>query len=88
MASYQRIPTSSQAADARDEHEHEQDEQDSLSLQNPLTQSSIDEFNRPPPALWKRLAVLAAVLVLGWGAVRLGQWGERKRNPEIIYASR
>lgn len=81
MASYQRIPTSAQQAD-------EVDEQDQLSLQNPLTQSTIDEFNRQPPALWKRLAVIATILLLGWGAVKLGQWGEKKRSPEIIYASR
>lgn len=81
MSSYQRIPSSAQQAD-------EQDERDALSLQNPLTQSTIDEFNRQPPPLWKRLAVLAAVILLGWGAIRLGQWGGEKSQPEIIYASR
>lgn len=82
MAEYQRIPTTENHAEAVEER----DEANELSLENPLSRSTLDEFNRPLPALWKRIGLLVAIVFLGWAAVRLGRAGTAE--PEVIYATR
>lgn len=52
----------------------------------PLRESIRSEFNRPPPATWKRVLLVLAVLLMGYVAVKLGGYGEKK--PQVIYASR
>lgn len=52
----------------------------------PLRESIRSEFNRPPPATWKRVLLVLAVLLMGYVAVKLG--GIREKKPQVIYASR
>lgn len=79
MSQYQRLPTSDTAAAAADE--------DELSLSNPYPRRTLDEFNRPPPAWWKRAALLFTIFFLSWAAIRLGR-GASKKAPEVVYATR
>ncbi|KAL1412695.1 hypothetical protein Q8F55_000442 [Vanrija albida] len=82
MATYQRLPTSPQ--DARDEQQQPERE---LSRENPLSEATIAEFNRPEPAWWKRAGLLVLILFLSWLAIKLGGIGGKKQ-PEVIYATR
>jgi hypothetical protein len=77
--SYQRLATSAQAAD---EHEDEHE----LSRDNAYTRATLDEFNRPAPAWWKRALLIAAIFFLGYAAWKLGRMGGEK--PKVIYATR
>lgn len=81
MADYQRIPTNEGNAIA----EEERDEANELSLENPLSRSTLEEFNRPPPAAWKRVALIFTIFFLGWAAFKLGRAGS---TPEVVYANR
>lgn len=79
MSSYQRIPTSEDAA-----AEAEQE----LSLENPHTRATLREFEQPAPAWWKRAALVFTIIFLAWIAIRLGRGATSKSSPEIIYATR
>ncbi|KAL7418501.1 hypothetical protein Q5752_006959 [Cryptotrichosporon argae] len=76
MSGYQRVPT----AEIEDEAEPAR-----VSRAAPLSASTRAEFDRAAPAWWKRALVLAAIVLFGWGAVKLGGLG---RKPQVIYASR
>ncbi|AFR96925.1 hypothetical protein J008_04835 [Cryptococcus neoformans] len=45
------------------------------------------EFNRPPPAWWKRVLLILAIIAMGWLSIYLGRRGMSKK-PQVIYASR
>lgn len=45
------------------------------------------EFNRPPPAWWKRMLLIVAIIAMGWLSIYLGRRGMSKK-PQVIYASR
>jgi len=79
MATYQRLPTSATAADENEEEE--------LSRTNAYTRSTLAEFNREPPAWWKRGLVLFAIFFLGFAAWKISKIGEHNK-PKIIYATR
>lgn len=83
MSQYQRVPTSEAAA-----HDREAEHADELNLQNPHSRNTLEEFNRPAPAWWKRAALIAAIIFLGWGAIRLGRGASKSQQPEVIYATR
>lgn len=74
-----------------DGHEHEHDDNDNEedndaqdSTHRPLRASVEQEFARAPPAWWKRLALLAGIVLAGWISIKLGQSGKR----DVIYAQR
>ena len=75
-ARYERIPTDPNAA-----HDHDLD-QDS---DRPLRASVQAEFNRQPPAWWKRGLLLIALFGLGWLAIKLSTGNSK---PQVIYATR
>lgn len=77
MSEYQRVPTSENAAT-----EAEQE----LSLENPHTRATLDEFNPVAPAWWKRAALVFTIFFLAWGAIRLGRGASKA--PDVIYATR
>ncbi|ORX40693.1 hypothetical protein BD324DRAFT_611806 [Kockovaella imperatae] len=89
--SYQRIPTSPSSSRpsspriSRDSTGQEILEEDDNDAHRPLRASVQAEFNRPPPAWWKRAGIILFMLVLGWLSIRLGTM---KKSPQIIYASR
>jgi hypothetical protein len=76
-ARYERIPTDPNAAN---DHDHDHDDSD-----RPLRASVQAEFNRQPPAWWKRGLLLLALFGLGWLAIKLST-GISK--PQVIYATR
>lgn len=80
MATYQRLPTSPQ-----DDNEERRDNE--LSLENPLSEATIAQFNAPEPAWWKRAALIVAIIFMSWLAIKLGGMGGEKK-PEVIYATR
>ena len=71
-------------ASARGTMENENDDDDA---NRPLRRQLRSEFNRPPPATWKRVLLVAAIIFMGWLAIRLGRIGKDPR-PQIIYATR
>ncbi|BEI80104.1 hypothetical protein CcaverHIS002_0106330 [Cutaneotrichosporon cavernicola] len=81
MSQYQHVPTSEVAALENEEE---------LSLQNPLSRATINEFNRPEPHWLKRLALIGAILLLGWFSVYVGTVHifNKPKEPEVIYATR
>ncbi|WOO82028.1 uncharacterized protein LOC62_04G005531 [Vanrija pseudolonga] len=82
MATYQRLPTSPQDDPADERRENE------LSLENPLSEATIAQFNAPEPAWWKRAALIVAIIVMSWLAIKLGGMGGEKKKPDVIYATR
>jgi hypothetical protein len=87
MASYQRLPTSpvEQHELQQQQQEQEQDEPE-LSTSNAYSRATLDEFNRPEPAWWKRALVIVAIIFSGWLAFRIGHSGNSKAK--VIYATR
>jgi hypothetical protein len=74
-ARYERIPTDP------DSDDHDQD----VDTDRPLRASVQAEFNRQPPAWWKRGLLLLALVALGWLAVKLSAGNSK---PQVIYATR
>ncbi|KLT42207.1 hypothetical protein CC85DRAFT_228725, partial [Cutaneotrichosporon oleaginosum] len=54
----------------------------------PHSRSTLEEFNRPAPAWWKRVALIATIIFLGWSAIRFGRGASKSKQPEVIYATR
>lgn len=74
-ARYERIPTDFNSDD------HDQD----IDTGRPLRASVQAEFNRQPPAWWKRGLLLLALIALGWLAMKLSTGNSK---PQVIYATR
>jgi hypothetical protein len=74
-ARYERIPTDPNIADG---------DQD-IDLDRPLRASVQAEFNRQPPAWWKRALLLLALAALAWLAMRLSAGNPKG---QVIYATR
>ncbi|KAI9633971.1 uncharacterized protein MKK02DRAFT_38642 [Dioszegia hungarica] len=56
---------------------------DDVDTHRPLRASVQAEFNRQPPAMWKRLLLLAVILGLGWFSFSVA-----RPKPRVIYAQR
>lgn len=89
---YQPIPSSDpdqNASSAIDpptsagEVEAEDDNVD-IDINRPLRASTQREFNRQPPAIWKRVVLLLVILGMGYFSYRVARPGKDR----IIYAQR
>jgi hypothetical protein len=58
---------------------------DSVDVDRPLRASVQAEFNRQPPAWWKRGLLLVALFALGWLSLKLARGNPK---PQVIYATR
>jgi hypothetical protein len=74
-ARYERIPT---------DPDTDQRDQD-IDNDRPLRASVQAEFNRQPPAWWKRALLLVALFGLGWLAIKLSTGNPKA---QVIYATR
>ncbi|WWC71916.1 uncharacterized protein I206_105875 [Kwoniella pini CBS 10737] len=95
MTTYQPLPTSdidsinqnqdrfSNSSNSNSIIQHETDPS-----YRPLRQSVQEEFNRPPPSIWKRLLLILALLIMAWLSIWLGKKGIKEKGPTIIYANR
>ncbi|KAF9045561.1 hypothetical protein BJ165DRAFT_1346668 [Panaeolus papilionaceus] len=84
-----------EASDVEDENQPLLDKEEHSSREGSPEREDTEEpaadprFNQPPPALWKRLALIGFVAFLFWAALLLrGNLLKAKRKPQIIYASR
>lgn len=74
-ARYERIPT--------DPNTDEQDPD--IDVDRPLRASVHAEFNRQPPAWWKRGLLILALIALSWLAMKLSTGNQKS---QVIYATR
>ncbi|GMK54516.1 hypothetical protein CspeluHIS016_0111020 [Cutaneotrichosporon spelunceum] len=81
MPEYQHVPTSEAAA---------QEAEEELSLQNPHSRATLDEFNRPEPQWWKRVGLILTLFFLAWFSIYIGKEHvfNKEKKPEVIYATR
>ena len=96
---YQRIPTTEADADDTDvqvDSSVNVDTDDQTQIRRtrlevtddhdrPLRASVHAEFNRQPPAWWKRALLIAALIGLGWLSLKLAKGNPK---PQVIYANR
>lgn len=85
---YQPIPTSEDSAPVpQPETLAEGQGEDRDRSHRPLRAGVEAEFNRRPPAWYKRAGLVLAIIFMAWIAIRLGSWN-RSTQPKVIYASR
>ncbi|PPR03370.1 hypothetical protein CVT24_012495 [Panaeolus cyanescens] len=90
-----RVESRDDTSDVEDENEPLLNKSEDSSREGSPEQEDTEEpeedprFNQPPPAIWKRLALIGFVGFLFWlGLVLRGNLLQAKKKPQIIYASR
>lgn len=90
-AQYQRVASTGPEVEDLAASIADQDDESPSSIDG-ASPSTRREMNRPPPATWKRAAVLIAMVALFWLSIKIGAWqgfgGGGNKKPEIIYATR